>query len=126
MQPEQDDYKQFKIEMLGQEVFKYAVRTISDNIVNILNKTKLGIEDITHIIPHQANQRIIEQASKSCKIPIDKFFMNLDRYGNTSAASIGIALDELLSGSVLKKKDKAILVGFGGGMTSGSILLEWS
>ena len=115
-----------KIEMLGQEVFKYAVRTIIDNINNILNMAELTKEDITYIIPHQANQRIIEQASKTCKIPIDKFYMNLDRYGNTSAASIGIALDELVSSGKLKKKDKVILVGFGGGMTSGSILLEWS
>jgi 3-oxoacyl-[acyl-carrier-protein] synthase-3 len=120
-----DSYKPAKIEMSGQEVFKYAVRTIADNINNILNKAKLTKEDITYIIPHQANQRIIEQASKSCKIPIDKFFMNLDRYGNTSAASVGIALDELVSSGQLKKKDRTILVGFGGGMTSGSILLEW-
>ncbi|NLO09856.1 MAG: ketoacyl-ACP synthase III [Clostridiales bacterium] len=118
--------RQPKIKMFGQEVFKYAVRTITDNINYILNKAKLTKEDITYIIPHQANQRIIEQASKSCKIPIDKFFMNLDRYGNTSAASVGIALDELLSSGQLKRKDRIILVGFGGGMTSGSILLEWS
>lgn len=115
-----------KIEMLGQEVFKYAVRTITDNINNILSKAKLTKEDVSYVIPHQANQRIIEQASKFCKIPIDRFFMNLDRYGNTSAASIGIALDELVVDNELNAGDKIILVGFGGGMTSGSILLEWS
>jgi 3-oxoacyl-[acyl-carrier-protein] synthase-3 len=118
-------FKLPKIEMLGQEVFKYAVRTISDSIDTIIRITKLDKEEITYIIPHQANQRIIEQASKSCKIPLDKFYMNLDRYGNTSAASIGIALDELVSSGRLRKRDRIILVGFGGGMTSGCILLEW-
>lgn len=122
----QELYKLPKLEMNGQEVFKYAARTITDNIENIISKTKLSKEDITYIIPHQANRRIIEQASKSCKIPKEKFFMNLDRYGNTSAASIGIALDELITGGGVENKDKIILVGFGGGMTSGSILLEWS
>jgi len=115
---------QSKIRMLGQEVFKYAVRTVTDNIRVLLCKANLDIEDIAYIVPHQANQRIIEQASKTVKIPIDKFFMNLDRYGNTSAASIGIALDELVAGNMLSKGDKVILVGFGGGMTSGAVLLE--
>lgn len=124
--PKQDLYKLPKLEMNGQEVFKYAVRTITDNIDYIISMAKLTKEDIAYIIPHQANLRIIEQASKSCKVPTDKFYMNLDRYGNTSAASIGIALDELLVSGRLKKQDKVILVGFGGGMTSGSILLEWS
>lgn len=122
----QDVFELPKIEMLGQEVFKYAVRTISDNINKILNKAKLTKEDIAYIIPHQANQRIIELASKHCIIPQEKFFMNLDRYGNTSAASIGIALDELVSEGNLKQGDRIILVGFGGGMTSGSVLLEWN
>ena len=124
-QPKQELYKLPKINMLGQEVFKYAVRTITDNINNILSKARLTKKDIAFIIPHQANFRIIEQASRLCKIPIDKFFMNLENYGNTSAASIGIALDELVADKKLNTGDKVILVGFGGGMTSGSILLEW-
>ncbi|NLL00892.1 MAG: ketoacyl-ACP synthase III [Clostridiales bacterium] len=123
--PKKDLYRLPKIEMIGQEVFKYAVRTITDNINNILKKAGLSIDDIAYIIPHQANQRIIEQASKFCKVPLERFYMNLDRYGNTSAASIGIALDELVATGELKQGDRLILVGFGGGMTSGSILLEW-
>ncbi|TAH69549.1 MAG: ketoacyl-ACP synthase III [Anaerolineaceae bacterium] len=115
-----------KIRMLGQEVFKYAVRTITDNLKAVLSKVNLKNDDIAYIIPHQANQRIIEQASKFIKIPIQKFFINLDRYGNTSAASIGIALDELAKSDKLSTGDKVILVGFGGGMTSGAVLLEWS
>lgn len=116
---------QSKIKMLGQEVFKYAVRTIIDNINAVLRKANLKKEDIAYIVTHQANQRIIEQASKLIKIPIQRFFMNLERYGNTSAASIGIALDELVSSDKLSAGDKIILVGFGGGMTSGAVLLEW-
>lgn len=117
--------EQPKIKMLGQEVFKFAVRTITSNIELVLNMAGLAKEDISHIIPHQANQRIIDQASKFSKIPVDRFFMNLDNYGNTSAASIGIALDELVASGKLNTGDKIILVGFGGGMTSGAILLEW-
>ena len=114
-----------RINMLGQEVFKFAVRSITGNIKNVLEKVDLGIDDIRYIIPHQANQRIIEQASKNSEIPLEKFYMNLDRYGNTSAASIGIALDELVTSGRPDKEDRIILVGFGGGMTSGAILFEW-
>ncbi len=114
-----------KINMQGQEVFKYAVRAITDNIKNILDKGNLKSEDIAWIIPHQANKRIIELAAKYCNMPIEKFYMNLDRYGNTSAASIGIALDEMIKEKKPKAGDKIILVGFGGGMTSGAILINW-
>lgn len=114
-----------RIEMLGQEVFKYAVRSIIDSIKTLLCKANLRKEDIEYIIPHQANQRIIEKASKLIEIPLQKFYMNLEQYGNTSAASIGIALDELVESDRLRSGDRVILVGFGGGMTSGAVLLEW-
>lgn len=113
-----------KIEMQGQEVFKFAVRAVTDNIKTVLANSGLTPEDIRYIIPHQANKRIIEQAAKYCNIPLDKFYVNLGRYGNTSAATIGIAMDELMQNKVLNPGDKLILVGFGGGMTSGAILLE--
>lgn len=113
------------IEMNGQEVFKFAVRTIADNIHILLGKSGLTAEDIKYIIPHQANKRIIEQAAKYCNIPLDKFYMNMQYYANTSAASIGIALDEMARNKLLEPGDKLILVGFGGGMTSGAILVEW-
>lgn len=115
-----------KIVMNGQEVFKYAVRAIVDNINTLIKKTGISKDDIAYIIPHQANYRIIDQASRSAGIPIDKFFINLDRYGNTSAASIGIALDELAESGRPRRGDKVICVGFGGGMTSGAVLLEWN
>lgn len=113
-----------KIEMQGQEVFKYAVRSVTDNIKTVLNKVGLTSENIRYIIPHQANRRIIEQAAKLGDIPIEKFYINLEHFGNTSAASIGIALDELMRSNELKPGDKLILVGFGGGMTSGAVLIE--
>lgn len=112
------------IQMEGQEVFKFAVRTITENIKGILAKSSLSPEDIRFIIPHQANSRIIEQAAKYCDVTADKFFMNLESYGNTSAASVGIALDELLHSGNVQPGDKLILVGFGGGLTSGAILIE--
>lgn len=114
------------ITMKGQEVFKFAVRSINDLIKTVLKKAELTPEDIKYIIPHQANVRIIETAAKTCGIPFEKFFMNLDRYGNTSAATIGIALDEMVQKDLLKSGDRIILVGFGGGMTSGAVLVEWN
>ncbi len=114
------------ITMKGQEVFKFAVRSIADNIKTVLAKASLQKEDIRYIIAHQANCRILEQASKTCGIELEKFFMNLDRYGNTSAATIGIALDEMKHKGMINAGDKLLLIGFGGGMTSGSVLIEWN
>lgn len=113
------------IKMQGQEVFKFAVRSVMDNIQTVLKKAGLVAEDIKYIIPHQANRRIIEHVAKCCEIPVDKFFINLDRCGNTSSGSIGIAMYEMEQENLLSQGDKIILVGFGGGMTSAAVLLEW-
>ncbi len=118
------DHPRSKIEMQGQEVFKFAIRTVTDNIKAVLAKARVTSEEIRYIIPHQANKRIIEQSAKFCDIPVEKFYINLNRFGNTSAATIGIALDEMMQNKELKPGDKVILVGFGGGMTSGAVLLE--
>ncbi len=114
------------ITMKGQEVFKFAVRSITEHIRTVLKNSSVTEEEIKYIVTHQANCRIIEQAAKSAKIPLERFYMNLDLYGNTSAASIGIALDEMVQKDLLQSGDKIILVGFGGGMTSGAILVEWA
>ncbi|MDF2514577.1 MAG: fabH [Herbinix sp.] len=114
------------ISMKGQEVFKFAVRTINDLIQKVLAKAELKEDDIKYVVAHQANYRIIEQAAKFAGIALDKFFVNLDLYGNTSAATIGIALDEMNEKKLLEPGDKIILVGFGGGMTSGAILVDWT
>lgn len=114
------------LQMKGQEVFKFAVRSIANLIKAVLQKADLTEQDIKYIVLHQANYRIIEHAAKSCRMNMDKFFINLDRYGNTSAATIGIALDEMVQKNMLQPGDLLILIGFGGGMTSGGVLLEWS
>jgi 3-oxoacyl-[acyl-carrier-protein] synthase III len=114
------------ITMKGQEVFKFAVRSITDLIKIVLQKALLTEKDIKYIVTHQANLRIIEHAAKTLGIPLENFYVNLDRYGNTSAATIGIALDEMVQKEMLKPGDRIILVGFGGGMTSGAILVEWN
>lgn len=113
------------IEMDGREVFKFAVSSIVESIEKLLKDNKLSIDDIKCIVPHQANIRIIEAAAQKLKISVEKFFTNLHKYGNTSAASIPIALDEVNRFGNCKKGDLVILVGFGGGLTYGSILVRW-
>lgn len=113
------------ISMLGSDVFKFAVKSFIKGVKTVLDKSNCSKDDIKYIIPHQANMRIINYAAKVLKMPMDKFYTNLDKYGNTSAASIGIALDEVVDKGLLNKGDKLILVAFGAGMTSGAILLEW-
>lgn len=113
------------ISMSGGDVFKFSIRAMSQNIKYVLKQSGYSLDDIKYIVPHQANFRIIKYASEFLKIPIDKFYINLEKYGNTSAATIGIAFDELTNSNALCKGDKLILVGFGAGMTSGAILLEW-
>lgn len=122
---EQGLQTQQHISMQGGEVFKFAVKTIFEGVREILKRQNLSLAEIDYIIPHQANIRIIESAAKLLKTDQNKFYVNLADYGNTSSASIGIALDELSRTGKLKKGQKIILVGFGGGMTSGSLLLEW-
>lgn len=122
---EGENFRPF-ITMKGQEVFKFAVRSINDLIKGVLSNSGLSEEDIKYVIAHQANSRIIEQAAKTSGIALEKFFMNVDKYGNTSAATIGIAMDEMVQQGLLEPGDKLILIGFGAGLTSGAILMEWS
>ncbi|MFZ7134558.1 MAG: beta-ketoacyl-ACP synthase III [Eubacteriales bacterium] len=111
--------------MNGGEIFKFATFAIKDAIEYVLEQAGLNIEDIKYIVPHQANQRIVLKIAKMMNIPIEKFYLNLQYFGNTSAASIGIALNELYDTKVLSQGDKVILIGFGGGLTWGSILFEY-
>lgn len=113
------------VSMNGREVFKFASRVIPKGIGDVLEDTSYTLEDIKYIIPHQANMRIIEAAAKKLNVDINKFYINLDKYGNTSAATIPIALDEMVKKGLLRKGDKIIFVGFGGGLTFGSALINW-
>ena len=111
--------------MDGQEVFKFAVKKVPECIRQILEETNTSQEEIRYYILHQANERIIDSVAKRLKEPLEKFPMNIQKYGNTSAASIPILLDEMNREGRLKRGDKIILSGFGGGLTWGAILLEW-
>lgn len=111
--------------MDGQEVFKFAVKKVPECIHEVLDASGTSIEDIKYFVLHQANYRIFESVAKRLKQPIEKFPMNIDRYGNTSGASVPIMLDELNREGRLTRGDKIILSGFGGGLTWGAALLEW-
>ncbi|WAM30886.1 beta-ketoacyl-ACP synthase III [Caldicellulosiruptor naganoensis] len=114
-----------KIYMEGNEVYKFAVKIMPYAVEEVLEKVGLSSSDIDVFIPHQANIRIIESAAKRLKIPMEKVFVNLHKYGNTSAASIPIALDEAVEEGRIKKGDKVVLVGFGGGLTWASTVIKW-
>ena len=112
--------------MKGQDVFKFAVSTLPKVTSDALEKAKLKVNDLSMVFPHQANLRIIESAAKRMKFPLEKFYMNLSRYGNTSSASVGIALGEAIEKGLVKKGDNIALTGFGGGLTYGSTIIKWA
>ncbi|HFD2050109.1 beta-ketoacyl-ACP synthase III [Clostridium perfringens] len=112
------------INMNGREIFKFATKVMEESIVKILEKENIKIEDIDAIIPHQANLRIIDYVGKRLGIPREKFVTNLQNYGNTSGASIPIALCEAIDDGKVKRGDNIIMVGFGGGLTWGAALIK--
>lgn len=114
------------LDMDGSEIFKFATSSVTSSIKDILQKNNMTIDDIDYIVPHQANVRIIEYVAKKLKTSMDKFYMNIDIYGNTSSASIPLALYEMYNKGILQKGQNVLLVGFGGGLTYGSALIKWS
>ncbi len=112
-------------QMDGQEVFRFAVKTVPECIQELLKKAGIGVEDVDHFILHQANERIIRSVAKRLKTPLERFPMNLHNYGNTSAASIPILLDECNRNGLFHPGDKIVLSGFGAGLTWGATLLTW-
>jgi 3-oxoacyl-[acyl-carrier-protein] synthase-3 len=119
-----DDRSSF-IRMNGREVFKHAVRSMSDAAARALDGAKLTGADIDLMIPHQANVRIIEATAKHANIPMDKVYVNVDRFGNTSAASIPIALDEALETGRIGEGSVVLLVAFGAGFTWGATVVRF-
>jgi 3-oxoacyl-[acyl-carrier-protein] synthase-3 len=113
------------IKMKGNETFKIAVRMLEDIALKTLEENNLKPVDLSLMIPHQANQRIIQATAERLNLPMEKVIMNLDRYGNTSAASIPIALDEAVTSGKVKEGDIILLEAFGGGLTWGSALIKW-
>lgn len=112
------------INMNGREIFKFATKVMEESIVDILEKENIKIEEIDAIIPHQANLRIIDYVGKRLGIPREKFITNLQNYGNTSGASIPIALCEAIDDGKVKRGYNIIMVGFGGGLTWGAALIK--
>ena len=113
------------LKMDGKEVFKFAVRAAEEITSEILQKNGIKPEELAYIIPHQANFRIIDSLADRLELPLDRFLMNLDRFGNTSSASIPLVLDEAVSKGKLKKGDKLLLVAFGAGLTWAASVLTW-
>jgi 3-oxoacyl-[acyl-carrier-protein] synthase III len=114
------------IHMNGREVFRFATRVMAQATKEAVQAAQLTMEDIDLVIPHQANRRIIEAAARGLNIPIDKFKINLDRYGNTSTASIPIAVCEAVEEGLLKPEDRVVFVGFGAGLTWGAAVAHWN
>ena len=113
------------LKMKGKEVFKYAVRGMEEAARDILEQHGIAANQINLVIPHQANLRIIESIAQYLELPMERFFVNLDRYGNTSAASIPIALDEARRAGRINPGDLTLLVAFGAGLTYGRALIRW-
>ncbi len=113
------------IKMAGRQVFRFATQVVSEVILDVLQKAELSLDEVDLIVPHQANKRIIETAAKKLKVPSELFYMNLDRVGNTSAASIPIALTDAVEEGLLKPDDNIVFVGFGGGLTWGASVIKW-
>jgi len=114
------------IQMDGKEVFRFATRVMASATMEALDAAGLTMDEIRWIVPHQANIRIIEAAARGLKLPMDRFVVNLERYGNTSTASIPIAMVESLEKGQIKPGDKLVMVGFGAGLTWGALAAEWT
>jgi 3-oxoacyl-[acyl-carrier-protein] synthase-3 len=117
--------RQHYIKMKGNETFKVAVRALEDVVQEALDYNKVKAEDIDLLVPHQANLRIIQAMAKRLDMPMDKVVLTIHKYGNTSAASIPVALDEAVREGRIKENDLILLEAFGGGLTWASALLRW-
>jgi 3-oxoacyl-[acyl-carrier-protein] synthase-3 len=113
------------IQMKGREVYKFAVPKFVEIIKDALGATGLGLSDIRHFIPHQMNARMIEAVAERLELPSDRIVMNIDRYGNTSAASIPIALDESVRSGRIRRGDVVLFSAMGAGLTWGTAILRW-
>ena len=114
------------LKMDGPEIFKFAVKAVKDSISRIMELADIDREELDYLIIHQANNRIIEAAARFAKVPKEKLYVNVNRYGNSSAASVPIALHEALAQGCIKPGDKVFLCSFGAGVTWGEALEEWS
>lgn len=123
--PDRTEETKLCLFMNGRRVYNFAVPAVIETIETLLERNGLTFEDIKYVVPHQANVRIIEAACKRAGFPFEKFYMNIHEYANTSAASIPIALDEMLGKGLLERGDLLLTVGFGAGLTFGGNVLYW-
>jgi 3-oxoacyl-[acyl-carrier-protein] synthase-3 len=114
------------IRMDGRQIFKFAVQAMDSATREVMSRSGLSVDDIDLLVPHQANMRIITATAKALGLPLEKAMINVDRYGNTSSASIPMALCEALEQGRLRDGDKVVMVAFGGGLVWGALLLEWT
>ncbi len=121
----QNGHKNKSIQMAGRQVFRFATQVVSEAILDVLKKADLTIDDVALIVPHQANSRIIETSAKKLGVSPDLFYMNLEKAGNTSAASIPIALCDAVNAGLLHPDDNVVFVGFGGGLTWAASVVKW-
>lgn len=119
------DHADYYLKMDGQAVFKFAVKKVPEAVEEVLEKNHLRKEDISWYLLHQANQRIIEAAARRLREPMEKFPINIQEYGNTSSASIGILLDEMKRDGRLQSGQKIVIAGFGAGLTWAASVLQW-
>jgi len=123
--PEKVKERKHHIHMNGREVFKHAVRRFPEVILEGLEYNNLTVDDVNLVVPHQANYRITQAVQKQLKVPDNKIFSNIHKYGNTTAASIGIALSEALEQNLIKDNDIIVLASFGAGWYWGSVIIKW-
>jgi 3-oxoacyl-[acyl-carrier-protein] synthase-3 len=114
------------LKMDGRQIFRFATRTIPLAVRDVLEKAEVSLDDLELLIPHQANRRIIEASAQRLGIPTERVFIDLEFYGNTSSASIPIALCEAVEDDLIQVGDHVALVGFGAGLTWGAALIEWA
>ena len=117
--------KQHFIHMNGREIFKFAVKVMEESCREVLKAANLTLEDLDYLVPHQANARIIEAAVKRLNFPMEKVAVNIDRYGNTSSATIPLALFEALTGGIIRDGDRVVMASFGTGLTWGAVAMRW-
>jgi 3-oxoacyl-[acyl-carrier-protein] synthase-3 len=114
------------IHMRGNEIFKFAVRAMAQASREALRKARLSLDDIQRVVPHQANSRIITATQEALGVPSEKVYVNIDRFGNTGATSVGIALNEMLDVQPVRIGDNLLLVSFGGGLSWGAAVVRWA
>ncbi|MBR6471273.1 MAG: ketoacyl-ACP synthase III [Victivallales bacterium] len=113
------------IEMNGKAIFPFAVRIMERVIRDLLERNHLQLDEVQHVVPHQANRRIIEAVARHMEVPLERFFLNIEHVANISSASVPVALDELYRSGAIRKGDRILTVGFGAGLTFGGNLLVW-